>query len=278
MPISLKNIGGLQSIVSYSPATGSSPAPWTNTKSLDFDGSDAFNPDIPTADFQTILRDNHSISFWVKHSWLQTCDFLGLIDNGNALAPAIRLNFVYYMPGLTFLQFSSKLGGGNSASAFLMNHASTSDADSWVHFCYSQTKAATAATVGSYVLYINGTAAYTGATSAGATQEATIATDNKGFYFGATNNSGIATQANCVSKIDEIAYFNADLSPESVAAIYNLGVAKDIRSDYTSGSNDYDQSSALVRYYRLEDDTTDAQGNNDGVLVGDPTYSTETPS
>jgi len=128
------------------------------------------------------------------------------------------------------------------------------------------------------VLYINGTAAYTGATTSGAQQAATIVTDDRGFYFGALNNSGIATQANCISKIDEIAYFNEALTPASVVAIYNSGVAKDIRSDYTSGSDDYDQSSALVRYYRLEDDTTDAQGGNDGVLVGDPTYSTETPS
>jgi len=278
MPVSLKNIGGLQSIVSYSAGTAGSPAPWSNTKSLDFDGSDAFNPDIPTAEMQTILRDDHSISFWVKHSWIQSCTWLGLTDNSSAVAAGIRLNFLYYMPGLTFLQFTSKLGGGNSAGMLLINHTSTIDADSWVHFCYSQTKAATASTVGSYVLYINGTAAYTGGTTSAGAQESTLVSDNKGFYFGAMNYNGSSVTQNCVSKIDEIAYFNASLSSGSVAAIYNLGIAKDIRSDYTSGSNDYDQSSALVHYYRLEDDTTDSQGGNDGVLVGNPTYSTETPS
>lgn len=278
MSISLKNIGGRQSIVSYSAGTAGSPAPWSNTKSLDFDGSDAFNPDIPTADLQTILRDSHSISFWVKHSWLQTADFIGLIDNGNALAPAIRLNYVNYLPTLKFFQFSLKLGGANSGSLFVMNPAFDDDPDAWVHFCIVITKAATAATTGSYVVYANNVVLGTASITTGAQQAATIVTANKGHYFGALNNSGTATQANIIGQMDEIAYFNEALSQTSVAAIYNSGVAKDIRSDYTSGSNDYDQSSALVRYYRLEDDTTDAQGNNDGVLVGDPTYSTETPS
>lgn len=278
MPVSFKNIGGLQSIVSYSASTAGSPAPWGNTKSLDFDGSDAFNPDIPAADFQTILRDSHSISFWVKHSWTQTCDFMGLIDNGNALAPAIRLNYVNYLSTLKFFQFSLKLGGSNSGSLFVMNPVFDDDPDAWVHFCFVQTKGATASTVGSYVVYANNVVLGTASTTTGAQQAATIVTANKGYYFGAMNNSGLATQSNVIGQMDEIAYFNEALSQASVAAIYNSGVAKDIRSDYTSGSNDYDQSSALVRYYRLEDDTTDAQGNNDGLLVGDPQYVTDTPS
>ena len=278
MPVSLKNIGGLQSIVSYSAGTANQPDSWDNTKSLDFDGSDAFNPDIPIADFQTLLRDSHSISFWVKHSWLQTADFMGLIDNGNALSPAIRLNYVYYLATLRFFQFSAKLGGSNSGSLFVVNPAFDDDANEWVHFCYTQTKGATAVNTGSYVVYANNVVLGTASTATKAQQEATIVTANKGFYFGALNNSGTAVQSNIIGQMDEIAYFNETLTPASVAAIYNSGVAKDIRSDYTSGSDDYDQSSALVRYYRLEDDTTDAQGGNDGVLVGDPKYVTDTPS
>ena len=74
-------------------------------------------------------------------------------------------------------------------------------------------------------------------------------------------------------KIDEIAIWSTGLDADAVAAVYNSGVPTDLTKD----AGNYDNSSDLQHYYRLEGNTTDTQGNSDGALSGDPVYSTDIP-
>jgi hypothetical protein len=72
------------------------------------------------------------------------------------------------------------------------------------------------------------------------------------------------------SKIDEFAIFNTALSASEVSEIYNSGVPADL-TQHSKAAN-------LVNYYRFEGDTTDTQGNQNGTAQGDPTFSTNVPS
>ena len=246
---------------------------FANTKSLDLDGTgDLLDPQISNADFQTIHRGSHTISMWVKASWNASFSFCGFNDTGSNLAGTLEMKYIYMNGSVDALQVSGKFSNSAWASCLLINNAATDDADAWVHLCISQTKGAGNNDAGTYSLYINGSAGFTGATPNKIYQEASLVRSGKDFLFGAQTTNGSAG-GNMTGKIDEIAIWNTGLDADAVAAVYNSGVPTDLTID----AGNYDNSSDLQHYYRLEDDATDTQGNSDGALSGDPAYSTDIP-
>ena len=246
---------------------------FANTKSLELDGTgDLFDPQIANADFQTIHRGSHTISMWVKASWNASFSFCGFSDTGSNLAGSLVINYIYMNASVDALSVSGKFSNSSWASCLLVNNAATDDADAWVHLCMSQTKGAGDSDAGTYSLYINGSSAFTGATPVKLYQEASLVRSGKDFLFGAQTTNGSAG-ANMTGKIDEIAIWSTGLDADAVAAVYNSGVPTDLTKD----AGNYDNSSDLQHYYRLEGNTTDTQGNSDGALSGDPVYSTDIP-
>jgi len=248
-------------------------ASFANTKSLDLDGTgDFFDPQLSESELQAIYRDSHTMSVWVKMAWNVSSTIWGYGDTGGGVAGSFKVNYVYINAAVDAFQTSGKMGGGSTSSGLLINLVESDDASAWVHVCISQIKGATQNDAGSYKLYLNGANVYDGTTPSKDYQEATTVSSGRGLAFGAWNNNGTVS-ANTTGKIDNIAIWTTGLDDDAVAAIYNSGTPIDL----TSNSGNYDNSSDLQHYWKLEDDTTDTQGNSDGALVGDPVYSTEVP-
>jgi hypothetical protein len=251
-------------------------AGFTNTKSLSLDGTgDAFDPQFSTAQLQTLLRASHTYSIWVKMPWDASGTIIGYGDSGSFVAGGFKLDYLYFNSVVDAINVSGKFGGGAWTGTTLINNAATDDADAWVHFCITQTKGASSGDAGSYIFYINGSAA-TGsiATPTNAYQESTEVTSASGvgMLFGAEDAGGTA-QGHMTGKIDEIAIWVVALDADAVAAIYNSGVPIDLTED----SGNYDNSNRLRYYYRLEDDKLDTQGNSNGTVAGNPAFSTDIP-
>jgi len=279
MSISLKNIGGRQSIVSYSPATGSSPAPWFQTKSLDLDGvGDFLDPQIDAADFQTLIHDSHTVSFWAKSTWNANKTMMASSNQGSITSGGdIRINFTSFY-GYKFYQVGGRMDGNTWGGAVFFAGVADTTTDDWHHFCLVLERGETASDVGTYRLYINGVSRANGTTHTRTKQESSTTLSSNGthvgWYIGASNNNSLAADQNFSGKMDEIAIWDAALDGEAVTAIYNSKAATNLLVD----SGDYDVSSNLKYYYRLEDDATDEKGNSDGILQGDPVFSTDVPS
>jgi hypothetical protein len=271
MSVSLKNIGGLQSIVSYSAAAGA-PPPF-NTKSLELDGTgDAFKGQLTEAQIEQVITNSHTYSIWVKADWDASFTMIGYTDTGSFVAGSFKLNYTYFNAFVDALSITGKFSNSNWTTTTLINHASTDDASAWVHFCVTQTRGAGTGDAGSYVLYINGVAQAPLATPSGGYQAATEVSTGCGIAFGANNSAGTIGE-NMTGKIDEIGIWVVALDADAVTAIYNAGVPTDL----TVNSGNYDNAARLKYYWRLEDDAVDTKGNSDGATVGDPSFSTDLP-
>ena len=79
---------------------------------------------------------------------------------------------------------------------------------------------------------------------------------------------------NMAGKVDEHAIWGEALDNDAVAEIYNQRYNSS--HDLTQDIGDYDNSSDLVSYYRMNEGTgstvADSEGSNNGTLVGDATF------
>lgn len=77
-----------------------------------------------------------------------------------------------------------------------------------------------------------------------------------------------------LGKIDEFAIWGEALDDDAIAEIYNQRYNSS--HDLTQDIGDYDNSSDLVSYYRMNEGTgstvADSEGSNNGTLVGDATF------
>jgi len=90
-------------------------------------------------------------------------------------------------------------------------------------------------------------------------------------YFG-TRFYGGSTGGKMHGLIQDTAFWNATLDADSVAAIYGAGRGADIRDDI----GNYDQSSALQHFWRLDNPVTckDLEGDKDLTANGSPNMAT----
>lgn len=278
MSISKSYIGGRQSIVSYS-ATAATPAPWFQTKSIEFDGvGDFLDLQIGETDFQTLIRDSHTVSFWAKTSWTSNKTMLGSANTAfTTTGGDIRINYTSFY-GYKFYQVGGRLGGHSWGGSVFFAAASDTTSTDWHHYCLVLERGETASDVGTYRLYINGVSRANGNTKTRTIQESSTVVNSSGvpvsWYVGARNNNSLSADQNFDGKMDEIAIWDTALDVDAVTAIYNSKAATNLLVD----DGDYDYSSNLKHHYRLEDDATDEKENSDGVLEGNPVFSTDVPS
>jgi hypothetical protein len=92
-------------------------------------------------------------------------------------------------------------------------------------------------------------------------------------YIGTRYYSGaVRTDANFDGLITDVGLWNATLDADSVAAIHGAGIGADIRSDI----GNYDQSSALVHFWKTDNPATctDLEGSDDMTVNGTPNMAT----
>ena len=235
---------------------------YVNTHSLSLDGlgtgSDVDFLDTNAA-LQTQLRDNFSISCWVKLDDGQPAQvqyFAGTGQSGNVAALSLATS-----GAIGFTHFSG-LGGAleSTNSSVFANGASD-----WTHVGVTVTKGTGTGGTAGYKIYVNG-AAVASTQLLGITEsQQNSYTSSSSLIFGAFNAPGDASLG-LDGLIDECAFFDASLTDSEMLAIGGGGAPTDITG------HDH-----LFLYYKLNNSTTDEVGNSNGSLSGQAAFSTTTP-
>tara|TARA_R110002167_G_scaffold292257_1_gene496928 strand:- start:292 stop:1053 length:762 start_codon:yes stop_codon:yes gene_type:complete len=135
----------------------------------------------------------------------------------------------------------------------------------WIHLCV------TADRDGNGAIYVNGVTTNYGKSATALGREGDNL-DNSGKWYVGKLGSNYVT-----GNIDEVAIWNVPLDSDAVNAVYNSGTPFDLTSD----RGNYDNSSSLQGYWRMDDGSglrvTDSVGSNDGTLTNDAAFSTDTP-
>ena len=160
------------------------------------------------------------------------------------------------------------LAGGETVCNFTGANALTAGDNlqgTWIHVCV------TADRDGNGTIYVNGVTTTYGKAAADLNRDSDNL-DNSGNWFIGRHGSTYMT-----GNVDEVAIWGAALSSSAVNAVYNAGTPFDLTSD----RGDYDASSALKGYWRMDDGSgatvADSVGSNNGSLAADATFSTDTP-
>jgi len=233
---------------------------FTNTYSVDFDGTDDYATiaDANDLSFGNGSTDSaFSISCWVKASDLTSVRFLSKTtsdSDGEWLFATNSLDklFVYlFDPGNTNRRGAVTVG------------TLTSHEDAWLHVAMTYNGSGMWTGI---KLYVNGVLQ-------------SVVSDNAGSYTAMSNtsaavNSGkLAWSSDFYSafKIDEIAIYPSELSAGQITAIYNNGVPADL-TPYSP-----------IGWWRFEEGTgtsiADSSGNgHTATLTNGPTFSTDVPT
>ena len=242
--------------------------------SLDLDGTDDM---MIIDDIQTILRGSYTISYWIK------------LDDST---PAAAASSGYYNDGNDAFQLGILSSGNfnflhetNNDSSALFNGAGDLDgsgtglsgnsASDWFMITLTATlDSGSSATT--FAFYSNANAISTDKTMSKANHTGTD-TGGLGFGFGGRTRTA-GNVGHIVGNIAECAIWNTALDADAVTALYNSGAS--LNPMINSGN--YDNSSALVRYYNFDQGSgttvTDQTGNANGTIQGNPTYSEVHPS
>ena len=272
---------GLGTIISSSDATSTavelnSAAPYANTKSLEMDGvGDYFHAGFTQAEKQAFFRDSFTISFWGKFNFTNNGWYaFGFQPSGTStilrvLALSLGQPFKsWYIDG-SFNGQAWNTGFIGTTS----NHAG--DKLSWIHLALVIEKGSSSSDNNKFFLYENGAVVNTGGTNAATNADMTASSfaSDPDIAFGAVNATGSGAVNPTDMRLDEVAFFDTALNASAIAGIYNSGNTFDLRE----GGPGYSFQNNLIRYYRLEDNLTDTQGNSDGGTEGDPVFSSDTP-
>jgi hypothetical protein len=232
--------------------------------SVEFDGD---NDLLADADFpRSVLASAMSVSAWVNlDSKVANKIAVGAWSDANT--------FVLRMLGTSgYAQFGVRMANNGFRKV-----ANTTDMTTtgWAHIVGTFKR-------NEYVkLYVNGSLIGTEAVSDYDLQLTDSNTDNSG-----TADNGVAIGVNATDQlvndfdghINDVAIWSAELDEDAVSVIWNSGTPTDLTAD----SGDYDNSSDLEAYWKMEEGTgttvADSSGNNrDMTLEGDASFSTDTP-
>jgi len=216
---------------------------FTNTYSLDLDGSDDY---LSISASSYSISGNKSFSAWVKPT---TGSYHYLWGYGS------NLYALYFdSAAVSIRMWPSGQGGGSGRTYQRMVSPVTFSLNSW----YNITITGDGTTL---KLYVNGQPA------------ATTYTDNDDWYFETALRAG-NTGSSFSGFVDEFAFFNSTLSSSEVSAIYGSGSPSSLSSYsphlwWRMGDNDSGTGTTV---------TDQGSGSNDATLTNGPTFSTEVPS
>ena len=247
---------------------------FSNTYSLDFDGTDDYVVN-DVANFRS-SDSLGTISAWVKFDVVNAYQRIF----GSAIYSSRRHYIDFYLDSAGKITCSTKNGESDTTDLVLYNSALS--ADTWYHVVLSSNGSA-------YSIYIDGDSK-TITVGGGADEGRWFAdiSNRENFTIGALkHNSAIESPMN--GNIDEVAIWDVALDADAVSAIYNSGTPIALDSD----SGNYDNSANLQGWWRMGDGTEGASGttiydmsdnsNNgtwNGASSGDNTsinYSTDVP-
>ena len=205
-----------------------------------FDGTGDY---INTGDaFQSTHRGSFSYSFWMKPDDGQPGSIQRLFGTTNSGAED-----AFWVDLQTDGKINVRHEANNDPADYVTDAAVYSDgAGDWKHICVTVTDGDTGNS--SYIIYVDGSAV-AGTLSnavAGTAHDDWTSTDN--VYIGGLNNAGTINTV-YAGKIDEFALFNVVLDADAVAAIYNSATKGPF--DLNKNRGNYDNSSALVAYWRM---------------------------
>tara|TARA_R100001463_G_C3515000_1_gene220313 strand:+ start:420 stop:1205 length:786 start_codon:yes stop_codon:yes gene_type:complete len=231
---------------------------------------------VGLGDLQTILRGSFTINYWVRldDSTPSNATMNGFFNNSNnsmqlGVLDTGQFNFSMEGNGTTVV-FSG--AGDLDGSGTGLSGNSQSD---WIMITLTATLDSSGSSATTFAFYTNANAISTDKTLAKAKHTA-IATGTQIFTFGARNNAGTGDN-NLDGNITQFAIWNTALDADAVTALYNGGSPLNALHD----SGNYDNSSALVRYYDFSQGSgtnlTDQTGNANGSILGNPIYSIDYP-
>jgi|14BtaG_2_1085337.scaffolds.fasta_scaffold10543_3 hypothetical protein len=221
---------------------------FSNTYSVDFDGTDDFVNLGSSSDFD-------SVSAFTISAWIKADSFSGY--------PMI-LAKTYSTTGKAFQFYIDESTSKPTLAVNFSGFSSSTNAIStgvWTHVAVTWTSG-----TGAVAFYINGSASGT------ATGSTSITTNTDDCCIGAKPaGGGFSNYFNGL--IDEVSFFNSALSASDVTSIYNSGVPADLSSYspvgwWRMGDNDGGTGTTI---------TDQGSGSNDGTLTNGPTYSTDVP-
>jgi len=235
---------------------------YTDGFSLEFDGvGDWVNTNY---NYESVFQNSFTVSFWAKIPDGQPAGQRGFlqISGGN------NGSFIFDLLTNGKIMFLFACGGtahiSNSNSAVFANGAI-----GWKHFAATFTK--NSGSNSTLAVYVDGSAV---SMSSIAVSEADHSSwsplSAQTFYIGGETTP-------YVGHLNDVGIFNTDLAANAITEIYNSGDPADLKTD----TGNYNNSSNLVGYWKLEENTGttafDSAGVNHGTLEGDPQWDNDVP-
>ncbi len=238
-----------------------SEVPWSNTYSIDTDGSDDYVSCATGTDID-FLHNGGTLSYWAKFD---------VITGGiNAIGVSTSGKQFYmgtYGGAYTYAGYQA----GSSYGSISAGAMSTGN---WYHMVLTGTSGGTLKT------YVNAAECSSHSYVPGSSKN-----PPSNFFLGGTNShaSGGITLTNTIDgHVDEVGIWTEALDADAITAIYNSGEPTDLTVD----AGNYDNSDTLWAYWRCGDNdsgtgstiTDQGSGSNDGTLVGGSAFASDVPS
>ena len=224
-------------------------APWSNTYSVETDGSTQYAKLATTTDIN-FLHNGGTLAYWVKFDVITSgINAIGVSTSGKQFYMGL------YSSSYTYSGYQAGSSYGSSGGV---------STGTWYHMALVGTSG------GNLKTYINASEKSSMSYTPGALKNPVSS-----FFLGGTNghaSDGITLQNTIDGNVDEVGIWTVPLNEYALAAIYNSGTPIDLTED--SGS--YSSSSDLWGYWRCGDNdggtgttiTDQGSGSNDGALVG----------
>jgi hypothetical protein len=227
--------------------------PFSNTKSIELDGIDAYVDMGNTLDFTN--TDAFSISCWFKRTRSGVSEFLISKQDSTSNSRGYTLLIPFDDNKVTVV-----IRNNTASSGRLIVDCTTAITNTnWHHIVMTYDGSSNVSGVN---LYLDGNND-TGVTSG--TLSATIS-NTASFQVGAKNAANEFS-----GTIDEVSVFNSELSASDVTTIYNNGVPNDISSLSPLSWWRFEEASGLTA-------TDSGTGSNDGILDNTVVRSTDVPT
>ena len=224
-------------------------ASFTNTKSIDLDGTD---DRITVADHTSLdITGDLTIALWIQmHSlggWKQI-----FTKGGNGSFEQNVYSLSLYNNTIRFFRDDDDSSG--------LTASGTLNANTWYHIAVVFDDSED-----NVKIYVNAVEKVSG------TQDSTTSANSSVLTIGGDADGDYEIDG----YMDEVAIWNDALSASEISAVYNSRVPRSLASDY----GNYSSSSNLQGYWRFEDTLDDSSGNGrDGTAAGDPGYSSSVPA
>lgn len=239
------------------------PSSYTNTYSVDFDGSNDYGEVTVGSDTLNFVHSGCTLSAWVRVGEVLPLAGVYLI------AGVYDYNGYFYVGMLKSGTTWKPVGYVGNKSMIGSSSLSLSDAADgrWLHVVATNGS-------GGRKTYVNGVSAYSSTQMTDSTKNPD---GSRNFEIGRRYSTRYTD-----ASIDEVSIHNSQLDDDAVAAMYNSGVPINLAQD----SGDYAGSSSLFSWWRMGDNDggtgstiTDATGNGrNATLHNSPTFQEVVPS